>query len=240
MMAVAKLERRTQRIRHELRLRNVRVSGVERLSEHFVSVVFYGPELEGFRSDGFDDHVKFMLPGPDGEWIKRDYTPRRFDAERNELTIEFLLHGEGPASDWARSVQPGDGAAIGGPKSSMVVPTDYDWHLLAGDATALPAIHRRLEELPAEARAIVIAQVEPADRRELCSAAPMDLTWLAPDEDIAPRLRRLALPDGDGFAWCAGEASDMALARDILFNEKGHPVAASRVAAYWDAGQAQG
>lgn len=35
-----------------------------------------------------------------------------------------------------------------GPRGSFVVPLEYDWHLLVGDESALPAIARRLEELP--------------------------------------------------------------------------------------------
>lgn len=56
----------------------------------------------------------------------------------------------------------------------MIIPVDYDWHLLAGDASALPAIHRRLQELPATTRAIVLVQVDSdTDERPLQSAAAL-------------------------------------------------------------------
>ncbi|MBA5735636.1 siderophore-interacting protein, partial [Escherichia coli] len=48
------------------------------------------------------------------------------------------------------------------PRGSFVVPTGFDWHLLIGDDTALPAVARRLEELPEGARAAVVLEV--ADR----------------------------------------------------------------------------
>ena len=51
-------------------------------------------------------------------------------------------------------------ALIGGPKGSMIVPLDYDWHLLAGDATAAPAIGRRFAELPRDSEVIVVVQLE--------------------------------------------------------------------------------
>jgi hypothetical protein len=38
-------------------------------------------------------------------------------------------------------------AHIGGPRGSLVVPTDLEWQWLIGDESALPAIARRLEEL---------------------------------------------------------------------------------------------
>lgn len=231
--------RRVQRVRHELRRRDVRVTGVHELGPGFRSITFGGDALADLPSDSFDDHVKFMIPGADGEPVRRDYTPRRIDRARRELTIEFALHGHGPAAHWARTAQVGQAAVIGGPRGSMIVPTDYDWHLLAGDASALPAIHRRLEELPSTTRAIVLLQLpDPADRRPLASAAPLDLHWAATGEDWLAALRALALPAGTGYAWCAGEAAVMARAREILLAEKHHPREDLKVAAYWKHGAA--
>jgi len=146
------MESRVQRVRHELKRRDVAVARVEPLGGDFVAVTFAGDDLADFVSASFDDHVKFML----GEDVRRDYTPRRYDRAARELTIEFALHGDGKASAWARQAQVGQRAAIGGPRGSMIIPADYGWHLLAGDTTALPAIRRRMEELPAGVRAIVI------------------------------------------------------------------------------------
>ncbi|MCF7697685.1 siderophore-interacting protein, partial [Mycetohabitans sp. B2] len=86
----------------------------------------------------------------------RDYTPRRYDRHAGELDLEFALHDAGPASAWARQAQPGQWLGVGGPRSSLVIPTDFDWHLLIGDDTALPAIARRLDELPADTRVATV------------------------------------------------------------------------------------
>lgn len=237
--AVAPTQRRIQRIRHELRRRDVRVLQVQRLSPHFASITFGGEALADFVSAGFDDHVKFMLDATDGaEPVRRDYTPRSYSNTTRELTIEFALHGHGPAAAWAAQAAPGMPATIGGPRGSMVVPTDYDWHLLAGDAAALPAIHRRLEELPAGTRVIVRLQVEQADRRALHSAASLDLQWLDGPEALLQSLQALPLPPGEGFVWAGGEASLMARVRDLLLRDKGHPKEAARISAYWRAGDA--
>jgi len=231
-------ERRVQRVRHELHRRDVEVVRVEPLGPHFVSVTFHAPSLAGFRSDSFDDHVKFMIDGPSpDEPVRRDYTPRRFDAARRELTIEFALHGDGPAADWARQAQVGQRAVIGGPRGSMIIPVDYDWHLLVGDDSALPAISRRLEELPAGTRAIVIAQAaEPAGQRELASAATVQAQWVDSGQAMVQALRELQLPGGEGYAWCAGEAAVMAQLRNVLLAEKRHPKEAMKVAVYWKPG----
>lgn len=184
-----------RRVRHDLKCRMLRVSHVRRLSPKMVRVTLTGDDLAGFVSAGFDDHVKLFFPpegsekpvlptlGANGPVFpegaerpdRRDYTPRSYDAARNELAIDFALHESGPATKWAESAEPGQFLGVAGPRGSFVVPVDFDWHLLVGDETALPAIGRRLEELPAGTRAIVVAEVDgPADEIALTSAAPLD------------------------------------------------------------------
>jgi NADPH-dependent ferric siderophore reductase len=228
--------RRVQRVRHELRRREVAVVRVEPLGPGFLAITFGGESLDGFTSLSFDDHVKFLLDDGAGGQAGRDYTPRAFDAARRELTIEFALHGEGLASSWARQARVGSRATIGGPRGSMIIPTDYPWHLLVGDETALPAVRRRLEELPADARAIVLLQVEARDRLPPAPRAGLEVRWLDDGEALVAALQALELPPGAGFAWAAGEAAVMARLRRVLLEEKQHPKEAMRVAAYWKRG----
>lgn len=230
--------RRVQRVRHELRRRALQVLRVQPVGPGFVAITFGGEELDGFTSLSFDDHVKLLFDAaPGAEPVRRDYTPRHFDAARRELTIEFALHAHGAASDWARQAAPGQRLAIGGPRGSMIIPSDYAWHLLAGDATALPAITRRLEELPANARALVLVQLDSAaDQRPWHSVATVQTQWVGDSQAWLDALRALPLPPGEGFAWCAGEAQVMAQARAILVHEKGVPRECQRVSAYWKRG----
>lgn len=227
---------RVQRLRHEIVRRELQVARVDSLGPNLRSVVFTGAALDGFVSASFDDHVKLFLDDG-GDGVRRDYTPRRYDAAARELTIEFDLHATGPAARWAAQAQPGQRATIAGPRGSFVIAPDHDWHLLVGDETALPAIARRLEELPADTRAIVVLQVaDPADRRVLPSAAEVDLHWVADAEALIAAVRALPLPAGEGYVWCAGEAAAMAALRRVLVDEKGHPRDAVRAAAYWKRG----
>src|SRR4051794_15473867 len=118
-----------QRVRHELKLRDLEVAGVDALSPGFLAIRFHGEALADFTSLGFDDHVKIMFDGADGVQLRRDYTPRRFSREARELVIEFALHGDGAASDWARAAKVGDRLLVGGPRGSMIVPLTLGWHL---------------------------------------------------------------------------------------------------------------
>lgn len=252
--------RETRRVRHPLKARRVQVLRTQQLSPHIVRVTFGSPELHDFVSLGFDDHVKLMLPapgqtelvlpqpGPSGEKplpppegverpIMRDYTPRRFDPQACELDIEFALHGDGPAATWAAQAQPGQTVGIGGPRGSFVVPTDFDWHLLIGDDTALPAIARRLEELPAGANAVVVLAIEAVDQRPLTTAATVQWHWVTPERDaLVQAVSALQLPAGTGHAWAAGEAGAMAKVRELLIGPLGVAREHCRCAAYWKAG----
>jgi NADPH-dependent ferric siderophore reductase len=250
------------RVQHPLKIRAATVQKIRQLSPHIVSVTLAGESLRDFASASFDDHVKLMLPpgpglaltlpatGPSGPVfpegavrpIMRDYTPRSFDAA-GTLDIEMVLHGHGPAGAWAMRAKPGDRAGIGGPKGSLVIPTDFDYHLLIGDESSLPAIARRLEELPAVTRAIVIIGVEDAaDRRELSSRATTDVQWVTRkqgDSDaFVDAITALRLPPGEGYAWAAGEAAVMASVRRSLLETHKLPRDRVRVSAYWKHGVA--
>ena len=141
------------------------VRQVETIAAHMVRVTLSG-DLEGFTSLGFDDHVKLFFP--DGtknaegapNMLGRDFTPRRYDPAKDTLEIDFAIHDAGPATRWAAQAKPGDTLALGGPRGSFIIPTTYDWHLLIGDETALPAISRRLAELPARTRTVVVVEVD--------------------------------------------------------------------------------
>lgn len=227
--------RQVQRVRHEIKRRALQVRRVERLSPGMVRVVLGGEVLSDFVSASFDDHVKIFFPTA-GEPVARDYTPRRYDPVAQELAVDFALHGDGPAADWARQAAPGQPLTVAGPRGSFVVPVDYDWHLLAGDETALPAVARRLEELPAGTRAIVRLQVAAGDRQALASAAQLDLQWLDDEAALLQSVRALQWPAGEGYAWCAAEAGVAAALRRIVVDEKGHDRRAIRAAAYWKRG----
>ena len=61
--------------------------------------------------------------------LNREYTPLHFDAQANELTLDFYLHDGGVASEWAEGAKPGDTLIIGGPRGSLIIPMDYQWQL---------------------------------------------------------------------------------------------------------------
>jgi len=226
-----------ERVRHDLKLREVTVARIKRVSPGFASITFQGEALVDFTSLSFDDHVKFMFNDASGEQVRRDYTPRRVDTDAREVDIEFALHGHGGAAEWARNATIGQRAIIGGPRGSMILPLAMDWHLLIGDDSALPAVTRRLEELPAGARVDAVLLVGAADRRTLVTRADARIHWVDSDDALLQVLKDLPLQSGAGLAWGGGEAALMARVRQVLV-ETGMPRQAAKVSAYWKRGVA--
>lgn len=241
--------RTPRRVRHQPRRRQLTVQRVQRIAAHMIRITFTG-DLEGFTSLGFDDHVKLFFPPNDctvddeTEMLSRDYTPRRYDPAANILDIEFVLHEAGPATRWAERAQPGQSLRIGGPRGSFVIPTEFDWHLLVGDDTALPAIARRLEELPTGARAVVLAEVDgPADQVSLESAANLTVTWAhrngvepGTTDVLAKALAAASLPRGDYYTWIACESLTAKALRAQLVTRHGANSKWIRAAGYWRRG----
>ncbi|MBV8049245.1 MAG: siderophore-interacting protein [Paludibacterium sp.] len=249
-----------ERVRHPLRFRLGQVCAIHPRGAHWVRITFRGPDLVGFVSASFDDHVKVFFPAPgealprmpqldaDGlparvpeaaRPIARDYTPRRFDPVRGELDIEFVLHGDGPGARWAAHARIGQTLGFGGPRGSLVIPTGYDWHWLIGDASALPAIGRRLEMLPSGAQARVLLTVDdPADRLALPTAAQADIRWL-PATDGGALYAALAsweIPPGEGYVWAAGELTMARAVRQQLL-ARGIDKQRLRAVSYWQRGE---
>ena len=54
-----------RRVRHELRFRQLDVTRVEDITPAMRRITLAGPDLAGFTSLSFDDHVKLFFPGPD-------------------------------------------------------------------------------------------------------------------------------------------------------------------------------
>ncbi|MBP2498308.1 NADPH-dependent ferric siderophore reductase [Methylobacterium sp. PvP062] len=231
------------RVRHELHRRSLTVQRVERVTPGMLRIHLGGPELAGFKSLSPDDHVKLFVPGSGGE--RRDYTPRRFDSEAGELSLDFALHEAGPATRWALGTKPGDIIEIGGPRGSMIVPFDFDWWLLVGDETALPAIGRRLEELPQGVPVTtVVAIAGQAEEQRFDTAAAHRAIWvhrpLGEADDparVLDALAKIILPPGDGFVWAAAEAG-VARAIRVQVEALGHPSAWLKASGYWKKGVA--
>ena len=239
----------TLRVKHEARRRNLTVEAVEALTPGMLRISFVSPDLHDFASAAADDHIKlfFPIPGERDANVKlmRDFTPRSFDTAARRLVIDFALHDGGPAINWARAAKVGDTLEIGGPRGSKVIPDDFEWYLLIGDETALPAIGRRVEETRSEASVITVALISGSDEAQsFQSNASVTSLWAIrrQEEDEFETLRetldQIELPAGDGFIWIAAEATTARALRSYVVGGLGHPREWVKAGGYWVRGQA--
>jgi len=177
--------------------------------------------------------------------VRRRYTIRALDRAAGRLTIDVVLHGDGPGERWVRAARPG--AVVEGiaPRGKVSPDPTADWHLFAGDESGLPAATVMAESLPATSAALVILELpEEADKQPIAAAARLSTTWLPRDGrtagDAAELVRAVSdapLPGGHGHAYLAGEARVVLALRDALAARGLAPEQVSPKA-YWGRGRA--
>lgn len=242
------------------------VLGRERLSPHTVRITAGGPGFDALRMNEFTDKyakIIFVDPSlgltppydlaalreslrPDQQPVTRTYTLRRADAERQQVTIDFVVHGdEGIAAPWAAHAEPGDVLTMSGAGGAYRPDPDCDWHLLAGDESALPAICSALEALPGDARGL--AYLETSDPGQYLDAKPpagLEIAWLQrPEPGSRPQLLAdtlLAGPwlSGRADVFAHGERESMKAVRAALKTRLGDGDQLS-LSGYWAAGRTE-
>ncbi|MYW46874.1 siderophore-interacting protein [Streptomyces sp. SID161] len=233
----------------------------ERLTPHMQRVVLGGEGLAGFAADTCTDHYVKLLFGAAGvtypepfdleriraeypreQWpVTRTYTVRDWDPELRELTLDFVVHGdEGLAGPWALRAQPGDTVRFMGPGGAYAPDAAADWHLLAGDESALPAIARALETLPAGARAHAFVEVSGPEEEQKIDTE-VRVVWLhrgdrPVGEALVEAVRELEFPEGRMHAFVHGEAGFVKELRRLLRVELQVPREDLSISGYWRLG----
>jgi NADPH-dependent ferric siderophore reductase len=157
------------------------------------------------------------------------------------VDVDFVLHGDGPASTWAAQAAVGKVLFLMGPGPGYNADAAATQHLLIADDSALPAVETILAALPSHARAQVLLEViSAAEQRPLQSPAALDVRWLprgtdhrAAGEPLEKALREGAAIPADARVYLACEAAAMRRIRKLLTEELG--VDRSRIVGrgYW-------
>lgn len=240
------------RTRHEFIVRHT-----ERLNDHLIRVHLGGPGFAAFRPSEFtDSYVKLQVPGPDGE-VTRTYTVRAVDGEAQAIAIDFVYHGdEGFAGPWAAAARPGDVIGLMGPGGGYAPRAEADWHLLAGDMSALPAISAACAALPTRAVGRVFVEVAgPADEFDFPRPEGVELTWIhtdgaagtsgaegtaAPGGLLAAAVRAEPWREGLVHVFIHGEAQAvMHELRPYIRKERGVPADWASISGYWRRGRTE-
>ncbi len=196
------------------RLFDITVAKKTRLSPHMARITFTGPAVRRMRTCAADQRIKIFFPNAAGqlpaiddgpEWYglykaadpgirppMRTYTTRQLRADRGEVDVDFVLHGDGgPASRWALNAKPGDHLQMLAPNADFDGdPAGYEWRppdeltdvLLIADETALAALAGILETLaalPAPPTTQAFVEIPEADDALPTATWPsLSLAWL--------------------------------------------------------------
>ncbi|MCJ8055197.1 siderophore-interacting protein [Shinella curvata] len=219
------------------------------MTPSMIRVVIGGDGLREFAScGGLDEFIWLSFPDGDVPFADapgRYYTIRRWDGALGEMTIDFVSHEGGIAATWARAARPGDRLGILKPRFRYVPPADSTWILLIADATGLPAVGRIIEERPANLPVIAHVEIMTADDRQDFATADCTVHWHESmhhgerPSRLSDIARAITLPDGPGYVWIAGEASEIAACRKHFRDTLGLPREQLTTVGYWIHGQAR-
>jgi NADPH-dependent ferric siderophore reductase len=178
------------------------VIGREELTPHMVRVTLGGSGFDTFSPSEFtDSYVKLIVVADDVDMaglarpltldsfaelpaakqpVIRTLTVRRADTAAREIAIDVVVHGEhGAAGQWAATAEPGQPVYLMGPSGAYSPDPVADWHLLAGDESALPAISVALEALPANAIGQAFIEIAgPEDEIPLTAPEGVQINWI--------------------------------------------------------------
>lgn len=251
----------------------------EQLTAHMVRLVLGSNNFETFVPSKFtDSYVKlvFVADGidvaalpqpltldsfaelpPEKRPPVRTITVRRIDEDAGQITVDIAVHGEhGVAGQWAAGAEPGQPIYLMGPSGAYSPDPAADWHLLAGDESALPAIAVALEALPDTAVGQAFIEVAgPDDEIALRAPDGVEINWvyrggradLVPEDragDHAPLIEAVTstrwLP-GQVQVFIHGEAQAvMHNLRPYIRKERGVDTQwAASISGYWRRGRTE-
>lgn len=242
-----------------LRFLEAEVRARRKVTPGMVRVTLGGEELGTMRLTGAaDEYVRLVFPDPEtgarilpeiderGRWRWPEgrvpahvacYTIRA--ARAGEIDLDFVVHGHGRASHWAQRAAPGDRIVLREPAPIFPEPEGMTGLCLLGDATALPAIGRMIEDFGG--RVPLRAVIEVPGETHVQDFAPqpgLEIDWRHPcgngiGPSVLPTLLREGVAAGCSHVWAACELTAARAIRRHLRHDLGWPAARYSVTAYW-------
>lgn len=238
------------------------------VTPHLVRLTLGGPGFADFQpKDATDSYVKISFAKPELGLeppydiaalretlapadlpVTRTYTVRRVDQAAGTIDIDFVVHGdEGIAGPWAAAAQPGDRVVLAGPGGAYRPDPTADWHLFAGDESAIPAIAAALEALPADAKGLAFLEIGGRDDLvDLDHPTGVQLIWVgraARDESTAALLATAITghpwPDGRVQVFAHGERESMKALREVFLTQRGLDRSQLSLSGYWAYGRTE-
>jgi ATP-binding cassette subfamily B protein IrtA len=218
------------------------------IAPHFVRVRMQSPTLFGDAQPEPAAWLRFWFPDPEGSGaeFQRAYTLSEADVPTSRFAVDIVLHDPaGPASLWARTVEPGASIAV----MSLMGSSQFDvpdeqpaGYLLIGDSASIPGMNGIIEVVPEDVP-IEMYLEQHDDNDMLIPIAPhprLHVHWISRRDDKSLAAAIENRDWSDWYAWATPEATTLKQVRTRLRDEFGFPKSEIHAQAYWSAGRSMG
>ena len=219
-----------------------------RIAPHFVRVRMVSPTLFEDAEAEPAAWLRFWFPDPDGSdtEFQRAYTISEADTAAGRFAVDVVLHDlAGPASNWARTVEPGATIAV----MSLMGSSRFDppedqpaGYLMIGDSASIPGINGIIgmvpDDVPIE---LYLEQHDDNDTLIPLAKHPrLRVHWVVRRDENSLVEAIESREWSDWYAWATPEAATLKHVRKRLRDAFGFPKSEVHAQAYWNAGREMG
>jgi ATP-binding cassette, subfamily B, bacterial IrtA/YbtP len=219
-----------------------------RIAPHFVRIRMESATLFQDAQAEPAAWLRFWFPDPEGSSteFQRAYTISEADVPAGRFAVDVVLHDPaGPASLWARAVEPGATIAVMSLMGSSRFDTPLEQpagYLLIGDSASIPGINGIIgvvpDDVPIEA---YLEQHDDSDTLIPLAQHPrLRVHWVARHDEKSLAAAIEHRDWSDWYAWATPEATTLKHVRTRLRDDFGFPKSEVHAQAYWSAGRAMG
>lgn len=192
--------------------------------------------------------LRFWFPDPAGSKteFQRGYTLSEADAVTGRFAVDVVLHDPaGPASTWARNVQPGATIAVTSLMgSSRFDPPDEQpaGYLLIGDSASIPGMNGIIGTVPKDVPIeMYLEQHDDDDTAIPIAEHPrLQVHWVRRHDERSLADAIETRDWSNWYAWATPEANTLKNVRKRLRDVFGFPKSEVHAQAYWSAGKEMG
>jgi ATP-binding cassette subfamily B protein IrtA len=218
------------------------------IAPHFVRIRMESPTLFEEAQAEPAAWLRFWFPDPEGSKteFQRAYTISEADVPAGRFAVDIVLHDPaGPASLWARTVEPGATIAVMSLMGSSRFDTPDEQpagYLLIGDSASIPGINGIIGVVPDDVP--IETYLEQHDDNDalipLAQHPRLRVHWVnrRDEKSLAAAIENRDW--SDWYAWATPEATTLKHVRTRLRDEFGFPKSEIHAQAYWSAGRAMG
>lgn len=220
----------------------ITVTGARNITDHYRRVFFEAAELLAAHPPQPAMWIRLWCPGPD-RLYQRAYTLVDPDPAAGTFSLDFALHEQGYAMDFARGARPGDVLDVSVLGRDEYVRPDPlpPGYLMVADPASLPAVNSILPTLPDDypVRLFVGRQHEGDEQLPLARAAGVDVRWL----DHADLVRVVTSQVGDvrgWFGWVCVDTEQTRAIKEVVRAATGAGKRDGHAMGYWTKGKPTG